>query len=301
MSIKIGTRGSKLALWQANLVKDQLEEKGILAELVLYKTTGDLQQKQALHEIGSRGLFTKVLDDALLSQEIDLAVHSSKDIPSVLPDGLEISAFLKREDPRDVLLAVQPDIDLDNFSRKIVVGTSSLRRKSLLNHFAPNCEVKVIRGNVDTRIAKMKAGEYDAVMLAYAGVKRLGFTNLVRRKLNVNTFTPAIGQGAIGVMSRVGAKGINKVREVLNHKETEFAVVAERALLRRLEGGCTTPIFGLATVMGNSLSMQGGVGKEDGSLLIRERIEGHVGEARELGEQLGLILLSKGATDILNG
>ena len=166
MALRIGTRGSKLALWQANRVKDLLSAEGIASELVLYKTTGDINQSRPLHLIGEKGLFTKALDEAQLRGEVDLTVHSSKDLPSVLPEGLEIGAFLKREDPRDVLLAEAEDVDLDNFNRQLVIGTSSLRRGAFLRHYLPHCEVKLIRGNVDTRLAKMRAGEYDGILLA---------------------------------------------------------------------------------------------------------------------------------------
>lgn len=301
MNLKIGTRGSKLALWQANKVKDLLAAGGIRAELVLIKTTGDVQQIKPLHQIGQQGLFTKALDDALLNGEIDLAVHSSKDMPSSVPEGLELVAFLQREDPRDVLLAVDPDVDLDNFSRKLVLGTSSLRRQAFVKHYLPNCELKLIRGNVDTRVEKMKKGEYDGILLAYAGVKRMGLTDLVRRKLNVNTFTPAVGQGAIAVAGRAGDPQTESVRTLLNHRETEQAVVAERAFMRGLQGGCQTPMFALATVMGETLSMQAGVASVDGSVLMREEVEGHADEGEALGGQLAETLINQGATDILNG
>ena len=301
MNLKIGTRGSKLALWQANKVKDLLAAGGISAELVLIKTTGDKEQIKPLHQIGQTGLFTKALDDALMNGEIDLAVHSSKDMPSSVPAGLELVAFLQREDPRDVLLAVDPDVDLDNFSRKIVLGTSSLRRQALVKHYLPNCELKLIRGNVDTRVAKMRGGEYDGILLAYAGVKRMGMTDLVRRKLNVNTFTPAVGQGAIAVAGRAEDVQSKRVREILNHRETELAVEAERAFLRTLEGGCQTPIFALATVMGDTMSMQGGLASVDGTVVMREKVEGHADSGAALGVQLANTLINQGATEILNG
>lgn len=301
MNVRLGTRGSKLALWQAHKVKEILEGAGMSAEVKLYKTTGDIRTEKALHDLGERGLFTTVLDDALLNNEIDIAVHSSKDVPSQIPTELELIAFMKREDPRDVLVATDEAIDLDNLNAPIVIGTSSLRRQSQLKHYVPHCEVKLIRGNVDTRVAKLEGDGYDALILAYAGVKRMGYLDLVRRKLNVNTFTPAVGQGAIGIMGRSGDTGLSQVREALNHRETELAILAERAFLRTLQGGCHTPIFALATVMGDTLSMQGGLGAIDGSVIMRESIEGHTTQARALGEKLAETLLSKGASDILNG
>ncbi len=301
MTVRIGTRGSKLALWQAHKVKRILEGVGLSTELIQYKTTGDIRTDTALHNLGERGIFTKILDEALINGEIEIAVHSSKDVPSKVPEGLDLIAFMKREDPRDVLVAIDEAVDLDNLNSTLVIGTSSLRRQSLLMHYSPHCKVKVIRGNVDTRILKLKDGAYDALILAYAGVKRMGYLDLVRRKLNVNTFTPAVGQGSIGIMGSIEGTGLNQVREALNHKETELAISAERAFLRKLEGGCHTPIFALATVMGESLSLQGGLGSIDGSVIMRESIEGHTSQAKALGNRLAESLLSKGATEILNG
>jgi hydroxymethylbilane synthase len=301
MGIKIGTRGSKLALWQAEYVKALLEAEGVSAELKIYKTTGDIQQDRPLHLIGEKGLFTKALDEGLMSGEVDIAVHSTKDIPTRLPEGMEICAILKREDPRDVLLALDPVVDLDNHSREFVVGTSSLRRKAFLAHYAPQFKTKLIRGNVDTRISKMEAGEYDALVLAFAGVKRMGRTDRVIRKLNVNTFTPAVGQGAIGVTARTGDPAGQLVKRVLNHEETSIAIRAERAFLRRLEGGCHAPVFALGTVIKGNISLHGGVAAEDGSIVYRDSVEGPADSAEQLGTNLADIILNKGARKILNG
>lgn len=298
--VRIGTRGSKLALWQANHVKDLLEAGGIQSELVLYKTTGDRVQDRPLHEIGERGLFTKALDEALMTGEVDLAVHSSKDLPSTPPEGLALSAVLHREDPRDVLLAIDPEVDLDNFTREFTVGTSSLRRQALLRHYAPHFKPSSIRGNVDTRVAKLQSGEFDAIVLAYAGVKRMGLTHLIRRKLNATTFTPAVAQGAVGVVTRAGDPLVPQLRAVLNDEPAEVAVTAERAFLRRLEGGCHTPVFALATAIGNTLSIEGGVAALDGSRLIRERLDGHTADAEALGYQLADTVLSLGAKQLLH-
>jgi hydroxymethylbilane synthase len=301
MGISIGTRGSKLALWQANHVKALLEASGHDVSIKIYKTTGDIQQDRPLHLIGEKGLFTKALDEGLINGEVDIAVHSSKDIPTRLPEGLEVCAFLEREDPRDVLLAMSPEVDLDNHSREFVVGTSSLRRTAFVGHYAPQFQTKLVRGNVDTRIAKMEAGEYDALILAYAGVKRMGRMDRVVRKLNVHTFTPAVGQGAIGVMARTDNPVYKDVREVLNHPETEWAVSAERAFLRRLEGGCHAPIYALGTITKDTLTLTGGVAAEDGSVVYRETVQGPVGSANDLGINLAEIVLNQGASTILHG
>lgn len=301
MNLRIGTRGSKLALWQANHVKDLLETEGIAVELVLYTTTGDLQQSQPLHEIGDKGLFTKALDEALLRAEIDLAVHSAKDLPTRLPSGIGLAATCKREDPRDVLLSLDEAFDLDNVARGIIIGTSSLRRKALLQHYLPHVRVVPVRGNVDTRVAKLQAGDCEALVLAFAGVKRMGLTHLIRRKLNVATFTPAVGQGAIGITMLEGHPATDHLRSIANHRETEVALAAERAFLRTLEGGCQSAIFALGTVVGETLSFQCGIASRDGSQVMREHADCNVWEAEETGNRLAELLIQKGARTILHG
>ena len=301
MKIKIGTRGSKLALWQANHVKELLEANGFTAELVLYTTTGDLQLALPLHEIGDKGLFTKALDDAMLRDEIDIAVHSAKDLPTELPAGIALSAIMRREDPRDVLLSRGEEFDLDNLRQGITVGTSSLRRQALLRHYLPHVELVPMRGNVDTRVAKMFAGDCDALILAYAGVKRMGLTHLVTRKLNVSTFTPAVGQGAIGITMPVGHPATDRLRMVVNDDDTESAVLAERAFLRTLEGGCHSAIFALGTVVAGSLSLSGGVAAQDGSQVLRANLDAAKADAEATGVQLAQILLQKGARIIVHG
>lgn len=301
MKVRIGTRGSKLALWQANYVKEALEANGFEAELVLYTTTGDLQQSMPLHEIGDKGLFTKALDDAMLMKEIDLAVHSAKDLPTMLPDGIALSAILRREDPRDVLLSPGEEIDLDNLQNGITVGTSSLRRQALIMHYLPHVRLVPMRGNVDTRVAKMLAGECDAIVLAYAGVKRMGLTHLVTRKLNVSTFTPAVGQGAIAITMPTGHAATEAVRRVVNDLDTETAVLAERAFLRTLEGGCHSAIFALGTVVGDTISLMGGVAAKDGSQILRANLDAARVDAEATGIQLAEMLLLKGARTIVHG
>ena len=301
MKIKIGTRGSKLALWQAEHVKGLLEANGFEAELVLYTTTGDLQLSLPLHEIGDKGLFTKALDDAMLRGEIDLAVHSAKDLPTELPAGIELSSILQREDPRDVLLSSGEEYDFDNLREGITVGTSSLRRQALIQHYLPHVKLVPMRGNVDTRVAKMLAGDCDALVLAYAGVKRMGLVHLVTRKLNVSTFTPAVGQGAIGVTTPTGHLRREHIRSVLNHEDTETAVRAERAYLRTLEGGCHSAIFALGTVVGRTLSLMGGVAAKDGSTVLRANLDADIADAEATGVQLAQILLQKGARIIVHG
>jgi hydroxymethylbilane synthase len=301
MKIRIGTRASKLALWQANHVKSLLDANGFAAELVLYTTTGDLQQTKPLHEIGDKGLFTKALDDAMLNGEIEIAVHSAKDLPTELPEGISLSAIMKREDPRDVLLSNGEEFDLDNVAKGITIGTSSLRRQALVQHYLPHVRLVPMRGNVDTRVAKMQAGECDALILAYAGVKRMGLTHLVTRKLNVSTFTPAVGQGAIGITMPTGHAATAAVRQVVNDVDTEIAVRAERAFLRTLEGGCHSAIFALGTVVGGTLSLMGGVAAKDGSEVLRANLDADPADGEVIGRQLAEILLQKGARIIVHG
>lgn len=299
--LRIGTRGSKLALWQANHVKDILNAAGVPAELVLYKTTGDLQQDQPLHKIGDKGLFTKALDDAMLAGEIELAVHSAKDLPTKMPEGIELAVIMQREDPRDVLLSKGEEIDIDNFNQPIRVGTSSLRRTAMLRHYVPHVKIVPMRGNVDTRIEKMLRGDCDALLLAYAGVKRMGVTKYVTRKMNVSSFTPAVGQGAIGITMPQGHSLIPEMRALLNHRDTEVAVLAERAFLRTLEGGCQSAIFALGTVVGQTLSLNVGLASEDGQTFLRESIDCDTEEAENAGQRLAQLLIEKGARTILHG
>lgn len=301
MTIRIATRGSKLALWQTHHVRDLLVSHGHTVDLVEIKTTGDLQTTQPLHEIGTSGLFTKALDEALLRGEADIAVHSAKDMPSQLTAGLKLIALLEREDPRDVLLAVREEVDMDNLSREFVVGTSSMRRMALLAHYAPHFKAESIRGNVDTRVAKLEAGEYDALLLAHAGVKRMGYGHLVRRKLNPATFTPAVGQGAIAVAAREDFEGNAMIRALLNHAETEYAVLAERSFLRKMEGGCHAAVFALATVVGDAVSIHGGVASRDGVSVLRQQAQGPVKDAELLGESLADMVINLGGRKILNG
>ena len=293
MRVRIGTRGSKLALWQAGLVKDTLEEAGLATEIVKIETVGDQVQNVPLHEVGGVGLFTKALDNALLEDKVDIAVHSAKDIPSVIDDSLEICAFLKREDPRDVLLATSEEVSLENLSRTWVVGTSSLRRAALLRNYFHHVEVKDIRGNVDTRVEKLKRGEYDAIMLAFAGVKRMGFESLIVQKFNIHSITSAVGQGAIAIMASKKYKHTEVIQSILNHKETEQALRCERSFLRTIEGGCKVPVFGYAQVQGDAISFHGGMARDDGSEVFREQVEGSVKEGKMLGERVARVILNQ--------
>lgn len=281
-------------------MKDQLSLAGIEAELVTFTTTGDKFLDDPLHKIGDKGLFTSRLHQALLESDCDIAVHSTKDIPTELEPGVKLMGVLKREDPRDVLLAQSHEVDLDNQNANYVIGTSSLRRIAFLRHYAPQFQVKNIRGNIHSRIEKMMKGEYDGIVLAYAGVKRMGFTDLVVRKMNVHTFTPAVGQGAVGVTANEAHPQWDAIREAINHQETELAITAERSYLKKMEGGCHIPLYALATVVGESLTLIGGIASEDGQEVYRDTVEGPADSGAALGELLATRILDSGATKIIN-
>lgn len=292
MLVRIGTRGSQLAMWQATHVSQYLASQGWETEFVEVSTHGDQQQDAPLYQLGSVGLFTKALDDALLRGDCDIAVHSAKDLPSMPTEGIDLLAFLQREDVRDVLLGRSEEVHLENFSRPLVIGTSSVRRRALLTHHFPGIQLKNIRGNVDTRLRKMTEGEYDGIVLAMAGVKRLGLTRHIVQKFNPHALTPAVGQGAIAVACRRGYEHQAALRAILNHVPTEYALRAERAFLRALRGGCSTPAFALATLVGATLTMTAGLAEEDGSRVYRQTLDGPAAGAESLGEQIAAYILS---------
>jgi len=285
--IRIGTRGSKLALWQAEKVRSLLQEQGIECAIVTVDTYGDLQTKDALHRLGRIGIFTKQLDLALLDNMVDIAVHSAKDMPSEEDNDLHIAAFLKREDPRDVMLGMSEEISLENFAKPLTIGTSSLRRAALIKRYFPHVTVKNIRGNLDTRLEKLKKGEYDGILLAYAGVKRMNFSKYIRHKFKTVVFPPAIGQGAIAVSCRKNDPRRTQIHQILNHQTTALSVQAERAFLRTLRGGCQTPVFGLATIIGTEIELKAGVISEDGSELFEKTGRSTQENAIQLGQKIG--------------
>jgi len=295
MEVRIGTRTSKLAQWQTQQVVNQLTAEGFSCQLINISTEGDLNRSTALHEVGGVGLFTKAIDQAMLKREIDIAVHSAKDIPTVIPEELEIVAFMKREDPREVLLARSKDVHLENFTRRWVIGTSSLRRQAFLRHHFDHVEPKSIRGNIDTRIAKLQSDEYDGIILAYAGVKRMGWEALITQKFNVQSFVPAVGQGSVAVVSHRDFAHKNYIQQLLNHHLTDIAVRCERSFLRKMEGGCHTPIFGFATTTPSTISLTAGIATLDGKKYIKESHDAPLNKHLALGENMALHIL-----DIVN-
>ncbi|MGH7229386.1 MAG: hydroxymethylbilane synthase [Nitrospiraceae bacterium] len=297
----LGTRGSRLAVWQAEWVQARLSElaPGLTVTLQRIKTSGDKILDVPLAAIGGKGLFVKEIEEALLQGEIDLAVHSMKDVPTVLPDGLDILCVPAREDPRDVLVS-RDSCSLDQLPKGSRVGTSSLRRQAQLLHHRLDLRIQLLRGNLDTRLRKLQNGEYEAIVLAAAGLSRMGWSNKVTEYLPPEVSLPAIGQGALGLEGRRKDRFVQALVEKLEHRPTRTAVTAERALLERLEGGCQVPIAAHATVKGDTLILDGLIASVDGRRLIRDTIQGPASEAQGLGMQLAEKLLAQGGDVILN-
>ena len=298
-TIKIGTRGSKLALWQAHYVADRLEGAGIPSEIVTIETRGDKVLDVSIAKIGSKGVFTEEIEEQLARGTIDIAVHSAKDMQSELPASFELIAFTEREKVNDVLVSEKSSLSLSD--QDICIGTSSTRRVAMLKHLYPHVRTTEVRGNLQTRIAKMKDGACDALMLAYAGMYRMGYGNMIVEELNINTFTPAVGQGSIAVESSVSlpVEKRDAVRRAINHDKTETRLKCERAFLRYLQGGCSIPVFGLAQLEGDQLHMEGGIISLDGSRVIREEHTSSWIDAEKLGEELAKAVLDAGGDEIL--
>ena len=298
--IRIGTRASALALWQAEWVKAELESKypKLQVSLTKIKTTGDKILDVPLAKVGGKGLFVKEIEEAMLRSEIDIAVHSMKDVPTFFPDGLHLGAITKREDPRDALLS-RNHVKFKDLPIGARVGTSSLRRQAQLMHLRPDFLIEQLRGNVDTRLRKLKEGQYDAIILAAAGVRRLGLAENVTEYIDPELSLPAIGQGALGIECRVDDRELNDLIAFFNHADSRVCVTGERALLRRLEGGCQVPIACYGQVKGGKLSLVGLVGSVDGKRIIKDTLEGPHAEAERLGVELAEKLLKQGADVIL--
>jgi hydroxymethylbilane synthase len=303
----IGSRGSRLALWQAEWVKARLDAlyPRLRVSIEVIKTSGDVLKEAPLSQIGGKGVFTKELEEALLAGRIDLAVHSLKDLPTVLPDNLTIAAITEREDARDALVlraGLHPDSpSLKSLANAALVGTSSPRRLAQLKHLRPDIRIKELRGNVDTRLRKLDAGDYDAIVLASAGLRRLGLGGRISAPINTQEMLPAVGQGALAVEARLDDSPTLKFLSPLEHRATRDACTAERSLLRSLGGGCQLPIAAHAVVVGDRLRLEGLVAAHSGEIVLRETIEGPAGDAQGLGQSAGLRLLERGAQSLLNG
>ncbi len=298
--IRIGTRGSPLALAQAHEVRDRLaaahQLDGGRFEIVVIKTEGDRILDRALAEVGGKGLFTKEIETALLDGRIDLAVHSSKDMPTLLPDGLVLAAFLEREDVRDAFISPKA-ATLQALEPGSVVGTASLRRQALVKRLRPDLEVVTYRGNVQSRLRKLADGEVDATLLAYAGLRRLDRTDVITGLLDADTFPPAVGQGAICVETRQADNRIKTLLAAIHHTDTATCLTAERAFLRELDGSCRTPIAGLARVTGDQVHLRGMILKPDGSQAHDASADGACADAEAIGQDLGRRLKAAGGPD----
>ena len=296
----IGSRGSELALWQTHHVKTTLEKHfpELNLEIKIIKTTGDKLLDVALAKIGDKGLFTKQIESALLLREIDLAVHSLKDLQTVQPEGLIIGAVSKRETPNDILIS-KKYASINELPHGAKVATGSLRRRSQLLNYRPDLEIFEIRGNVPTRIAKFEESDLDAMILAFAGVHRLNLDQHIAQIIPFEIMLPAVGQGAMAVEIRNDDKDLREFLQVLNDAETEICVTSERAFLRTLEGGCQVPIGANATIENDEIHLEGMVGNLNGSINWREKIGGVVGDAEKLGERLAQTLIAKGANELL--
>lgn len=298
--IRIATRKSQLALWQAEEVARRLKaaHPGLAVELVGMVTKGDRVLDSPLAKIGGKGLFVKELEQGMLEGRADLAVHSMKDVPMQFPEGLQLAVILEREDPRDAFVSNRYE-SLDALPEGAVVGTSSLRRQVQLKARYPHLRIRDLRGNVNTRLAKLDAGDYDAIVLAVAGLKRLGLEARITSALPVEISLPAIGQGAIGVECRSDDSRIHRLLAPLDHPDTHLRVRAERAMNARLQGGCQVPIAGYAELVEGRLRLRGLVGHPDGSPVYHAEAEGPASEAEAIGLQVAEDLLGQGAGQIL--
>lgn len=299
--IRIGTRGSKLALWQAYHIQDLLKSKGLESEIVIIDTKGDKILDVSIAKIGSKGVFTEELEDQLSSGSIDIAVHSAKDMQSKLPEEFEIIAFTEREKENDIILSHHSAIDFSNPDKPLLLGTSSTRRIATLKHFYPHIKTVEVRGNLQTRIAKMEAGLCDALLLAFAGAHRMGYDDMIRHELSLDEFTPAVGQGSVAIESSIKLDPVIKSRiiEACHHEATGFRLLAERAYLRILEGGCSIPVFALAENQADKLTLKGGIVSLNGSKRIIHQVSGQASQAEDLGKELAKLVLASGGDDIL--
>jgi hydroxymethylbilane synthase len=302
--VRIASRGSQLALWQTRWVKDALLQAhpGLEVQVEVIRTTGDRILDVPLAKIGDRGLFTKEIDEALLDGRADLAVHSLKDVPTRLPDGVELAAISEREDPRDVVIGRPGGAgSLGELPPGARVGTSALRRRAQLRRLRADLEVHDLRGNLNTRLARLDAGDCDAVILAAAGIVRLGWADRIGEKLPIEQWLPAVGQGALAIVARAGDPHLPGLLRSLNHPATAACTTAERGFLRSLEGGCQVPIAAFASLDGGTLHLDGLVADLDGAHYLRATAAGPPEDAEALGVRLARTLIDRGAADVLRG
>jgi len=299
--ITIGSRKSKLAMWQTETVARALNAKGMETCICGMETKGDKILGTSIAKIGSKGVFTEELEEQLASGATDIAVHSAKDMQSQLPDGFSLIAFTRREKVNDVLVSDDACLDLNDTSRTIRIGTSSVRRRALLQHFFPRLETVEMRGNLQTRIQKMRDGACDALMLAYAGVKRMEYDGMIVKVFSADEFVPPVGQGCIAIeaSAALSAEKRNAVRACLNDPDSESCLLAERAFLRTLEGGCSIPVFALAVLEGGNIRLTGGLISLDGGTILKKSQAGPRTQAEVIGRELGSSILENGGREIL--
>ncbi|MCI5131965.1 MAG: hydroxymethylbilane synthase [Candidatus Electrothrix sp. EH2] len=299
--LRIGTRASMLAVTQSNWIKKQIEQQypDTSVELVKIVTKGDKILDVPLAKVGGKGLFVKEIEDALLDERVDMAVHSMKDVPAELPEDLEVAIVPKREIPQDAFVSVTYK-NIDALYQGAVIGTSSLRRKAQLNALRPDLEIRDLRGNLDTRLRKVDEGEYDAIILAGAGLNRLGMQRRITALFTPEQMLPAIGQGSLGIELRRADTELLNGLQFLHHRETAVTVAAERAFLLRLEGGCQVPIGGFATLEGDTVTLTGLIASLDGKTIIREQLSGSTADAEKIGVTLAETLLGRGGKAILD-
>ncbi len=299
--IRIATRKSPLAMWQAEFVKAELElaHPGLVVELLPMVTKGDIILDTPLAKVGGKGLFVKELEVAMLEGRADIAVHSMKDVPVEFPEGLGLVTICEREDPRDAFVSNRYD-SIDDLPLGAIVGTSSLRRQCQLRSQRPDLIVNDLRGNVNTRLRKLDEGQYDAIILATAGLKRLKMNDRIRSEIAPEVSLPAVGQGAVGIECRLNDQRVRDLLAPLNHQPTATRVLCERAMNNRLQGGCQVPIGSYSELQGDNIWLRALVGEPDGSIIVRAEISGPIAAAEQLGETLADELLAKGAKEILD-
>ena len=299
-TITVGTRKSKLAMWQTETVCRMLQDNGLKTQIVSMETRGDKILDRSIAKIGSKGVFTEELEEQLASGVVDIAVHSAKDMQSTLPQGFELIAFSEREQSHDVLVGKKP-VDLEDSSRPLTVGTSSVRRVALLNHFYPHVKTVPMRGNLQTRLAKLEAGACDALILAYAGVTRMGYDDLIVHSFAKDRFIPPVGQGCVAVeaSSELAVEKKELVRKYVNNRESELCLRAERAFLKTMEGGCSIPAFGHAVMDGTQISLTAGLANLDGSRLLKKCVSGSIDNPEALGTQVGDAILASNGREML--
>lgn len=301
-TIRIGTRSSALALWQANFISDELRRVVPEVEIQLIKinTQGDRDQRSSLTQIGGQGVFTKTIEDALLNNEIDVAVHSLKDLPSTMTGGLTLCAVPQRGPVADVFIG-REIIRIEDLPQNATVASGSIRRRSQLLNWRPDLNIVDLRGNIQTRLQKLETQNLDGIIMAQAALVRLELKQVEFQVIDLEKMTPAVGQGAVGVQTRTGDESINRLVGKISHDETFSAVSAERAFLAELDSGCQFPVGAYATVDGQTLNITGYVGSEDGRTILRDNLTSPVAAAQNAGKQLAELLISRGAKDLLMG